>query len=481
MAKSKVLSKDVLHVIIAIIIGILIKLTLPAANGLTKLGVWSVVILVPTLYLWLTVSTGWPTLASMCALIMTGVMTYAAMWQGVLAASACMIIITCIPLNVALQQTGVVKAIVSWFISRKIVEGKPYMFMTMFLLSALIIGFFFQSITLAVIFCTLAVEVCANLGYKKGDAFYNVLILGVLWVSVIVNGATPIAHTVPVILMTLLETNAHLTLTYGQYMSIGIPAGFVLLAVYLICAKFLFKIDTSLYNNYDVKKANDEREPLSKAGKFTLLVFIVVVLTWLFPDIFAKMAPNAAKYVKAIGVATPAVFGIALLCLVKFDGQPIGNFNKLVAAIPLPTIFFTGFVTVFGSITGLATTGIQTWLQKSFAPLTAGLSPLVMVILCIVGVYIVTSFISNTVAITVFYSISVAIMVGMGMNVLPYVVLLGIVGNLGALTPSASPNAGYFFGNFFEVKDVLKYNVIYIVVSCVILVGLVYPFATLIV
>ncbi len=480
MAKSKVLSKDVLHVIIAIIIGIVIKLILPAGNGLTKLGVWSVVILVPTLYLWLTVSTGWPTLASMCALIMAGVMTYAAMWQGVLAASACMIIITCIPLNVALQQTGVVKFIVSWFISRKIVEGKPYMFMTMFLLAALIIGFFFQSLTLAVIFCTLAEQVCADLGYKKSDPFYKVLILGILWVSVIVNGATPIAHTVPVILMTLLETNTHLVITYGQWMTIGIPAGFILLAVYLICAKFFWKVDTSLYQNYDVKKANEEREPLSKTGKFTLTIFILVVLAWLFPDVFVKIAPAAAKYVKTIGVATPAVFGIALLCLIKFDGQPAANFNKLVAAIPLPTVFFTGFVTVFGSITGLASTGIQTWLQKSFAPVTAGLSPLVMIVLCIAGVYIVTSFISNTVSITIFYSISVAIMLGMGINVLPYVVLMGIAGNLGALAPSASPNAGYFYGNFFEVKDVLKYNLMYILISCIALLVLVYPFATLI-
>ena len=479
MEKNKLLSKDALHTAAAIIIGILIKMLLPASDGLTELGVRALSVLVPTIYVWLTVSTGWTTIVAMCGLIMTGVLTYSATWQGVLAASACMIIITCIPLNVALQETGVIKAIVSWFISRKFVEGKPFAFMAMFLGSATIIGFFFQSVTLAIIFCTLGQQVCSDLGYKKGDAFYNVLILGVLWVSVITNGATPIAHAVPVILMTLLETNTQIVLTYGQYMSVGIPAAFVLLGVYLACAKYLWKVDTSLYKNYDAKKMANT-EPLGKAGKFTFILFILVVVTWLFPDVFAGILPEAAAYVKGIGIATPAVFAIALLCLVQFDGKPAGNFNKLFSTIPLPTVIFTGFVTLFGSVVGMESTGIQVWLQTIFSPVTAGLSPLVMVIICIAGVYIVTSFISNTVAIIVFYSISVAIMLGMGMNVIPYVVLLGITGNLGALTPSASPNAGYFYGNFFEIKDVAKYNLSYIAISCIVLLAVVYPYANII-
>ena len=63
------------HCLIALVIGILIMIALPATNGLTTDGVHMLGILVPVIYLWITVGTDWVSLLAIIALVMTGVMT----------------------------------------------------------------------------------------------------------------------------------------------------------------------------------------------------------------------------------------------------------------------------------------------------------------------------------------------------------------------------------------------------------------------
>ncbi|MFZ7132286.1 MAG: SLC13 family permease [Eubacteriales bacterium] len=472
------MSKEYIHVMIAVLLGFVLKIFLPASNGLTEIGVNTLTVLVPTVYLWLTVTTGWTTLFAMAGLVIAGVITDSEVWSGVLAARACIIIAVCIPLNVILRETGVVKFIVDWFITRNIVKGRPYMFFTMFYLAALVIGLFFQSVTLAVIFCGLAQQICTQIGYEKGSSFYNTLIVGILWISVLVNGATPISHAVPVILMNLLKTSTGIEITFSQWMMVGIPAAFLLVGVMLLCIRFIWKPDTALYKNYDVDKMQSQRQPMKLEGKISFVLFVVVVLMWILPDLL----PGAAflQTIKGLGMSIPAILALVFMCIVKVGDKPIANYNKILAAIPMHVIIFTGFVTIFGSIVGYESTGITVWLQNIFEPVTSNLPSLALVIIGIIGVYVVTSFISNTVSITIFYTVTVAVMLGTGMNVIPYVILLGIVGNLGALFPSASPNAGYFYGNFFEVKDVFKYNLTFMCTSLIVLLAVIYPLAVLI-
>ena len=64
-------NKTCFHVGIALILGLLIGFGLHPVNGLTDLGVRVLAVTIPTLYLWLTVNTGW------CALLFLGLLASA--------------------------------------------------------------------------------------------------------------------------------------------------------------------------------------------------------------------------------------------------------------------------------------------------------------------------------------------------------------------------------------------------------------------
>ena len=52
--------KSYIHVIVALLIGVVCLLFIPASNGLTEVGVRVLAVFFPVLYLWLTVGTDWP-------------------------------------------------------------------------------------------------------------------------------------------------------------------------------------------------------------------------------------------------------------------------------------------------------------------------------------------------------------------------------------------------------------------------------------
>ena len=167
--------KEYIHYIIALVIGIVLGLVLQPTNGLTVVGIRVVAILVPVLYLWLTTNTHWTSLLALALLIMTTAMTPNEVWAGSMGHFVVITVVTYMLLNVCLKETGVINKIAFWFVSRKIVQGRPYVFMAMFFASNVIIGLFMDNLSLAVIYIGIAEVLCKQMGLKKGDSFYTYL------------------------------------------------------------------------------------------------------------------------------------------------------------------------------------------------------------------------------------------------------------------------------------------------------------------
>ena len=120
------------HLIIAVVIGLIIAVAVQPANGLTVVGVRTLAVMIPTLYLWLTVGTTWTSLLFMGLLVMTGAMTSTEVWAGSVGHFSVISMIVFMMLNYCLTETGVIDLVCSWFITRKIVNNRPYVFLGMF-------------------------------------------------------------------------------------------------------------------------------------------------------------------------------------------------------------------------------------------------------------------------------------------------------------------------------------------------------------
>ena len=468
--------KQYKHYIIALILLLCIKFFVPAANGLTDVGVNVLAVLVPILYLWLTVGTDWVSLLALAGVIISGVLSATDTYAASMGSSTIIIVITCMGLNKVLSDTGVIKKIAHWFLTRNLVRNRPYAFMAMFFLAATLLGLILECATLAIIFITLATEICDEIGYKKGDPFYTALIIGIFWVSNITNAATPICHAVPLIMVGTAAASG-ITISYTQWMTLGLPFAFLmyLLLLFVICV--LWKPEASKYKNYDLDAARAKKIPLNKQGIISVVIFVLVVLAWIVPEVFPNLLPAAATAaLKAWGNTVPAIIAVCLLCVIHVDGKPISKFSELASAAPMSLLIFIGAVVVLGSAVSSADTGISLALNNLLAPMTETLSPTILVGIGVLLCLIMTNFVSNVVSMLLFFGLVIPVATGTSISLVGVSIIICLVANFASLVPSAAVTAPLFFGpQHITVKNTVKWNLIMILFAFLVCMLVLFP------
>lgn len=468
--------KSYIHIIIAVILMITLKLFVPAANGLTNVGVSVLAVLVPVLYLWLTVGTDWVSLFALAGIIISGVLTPAATYGASMGSATIIIVITCMGLNKVLSDTGVIKKIAHWFLTRNIVRNRPYVFMAMFFLAATLLGLILECATLAIIFITLAKEICDEIGYKKGDPFYTALILGIFWISNITNGATPICHAVPLIMIGTAAASG-ITITYTQYMMIGLPFAICMYLLLLLTVCVIWKPEASKYKNYDLDAARAQKIPLTKEGVISSVIFVLLVLTWILPEVLPNVFPESvSQALSAWGNTVPAIIAVCLLCVIRVNDKPIATFSELAKAAPMTLLIFIGAVVVLGSAVSSADTGISLALSNLFTPLMSKMSVVVVVGIGVLLCLVLTNFVSNVVSMLLFFGLIIPAISGSTVSVIAVTVIICLVANFASLVPSAAVTAPLFFGpGHITVKNTLKWNLIMIAFAFIVCMLVLYP------
>ena len=469
------------HLIIAVVIGLIILLAVQPVNGLTVIGVRTLAVMIPTLYLWLTVGTTWTSLLFLGFLVMTGAMTSTEVWAGSVGHFSVISMIVFMMLNYCLTETGVIDLVCSWFITRKIVNNRPYVFLCMFFASMMILGMFMDNLSLAVIYVGIAVVLAEKLGLKKGQPFYTCMFMGIMWVDTVISIASPIAHAPCLILMGYMSTQLGIDVSYGQWLAVGVPFAILMFIVIIICVN-IWRPDTSAYINYDVEAEKRNMRPLDTRGKISAAIFIVMLFMILFPELGSGLLQSFCAYWKNVGVIVVAILAVSLLCVIHVDDKPLLDINAAYKSLPMGAIIFAGVVSVMATPVTSEATGINVWMANVLQPLFTGVNPFVVVIALTLGAVLMTNFMSNIVTMTIFFNIGVALLSGGSTNMGMFAMLIGFASSMATLTPSACAPMPLVFGpGHVTMKNSFRVNLIFILLSVVVMFAFVVPFTPFII
>lgn len=208
--------------LVAILLGLAVRIFVPVDFGLTEVGRNMLAVLVGTIVVWVTDDIGWPSILAFSLYIVGGLPAgemIAASWGSTMI----LMCIFCIMLTLTMSTTGVTPAIANWFITRKICQGRPYVFIAMFFTAFYVCCMIMDPTPVIMIFCSMADTICTEMGYKKKDKFYIALMVGILWISSFCQAATPISHTTPLLIMSTIEAAFGVSVTFGDWVKIGIP------------------------------------------------------------------------------------------------------------------------------------------------------------------------------------------------------------------------------------------------------------------
>ena len=473
-------AKQYIHVIIALILLLAVKLLVPAANGLTEIGVNVLAVLAPILYLWIAVGSDWTSLLALAAIICTGVLTPTEVYGGALGSPVIIIVITMMALNQLLMDTGVIATLSKWVMTREVVRGRPYVFIALFFLLCLLLCLVTDVGCISIMFIALASGICKEIGYKKGDPFYTALIIGIFWISNIGNCASPMGHTVPLIMLGTASAAGY-EISIPQWLSIGLPFAVVMYLLTLLVVCVIWKPEASKFHRYDLDAARKEIAPLTREGIFTSVIFILMILWWILPEMIPGLFPAGVRSALSTwGNTIPPVAAVTLLCIVRFKGKPLSTFSAMTRNTPIGILLFVAAVVVLGTAVSSEATGISAALSNILAPITSVLSPFWIVFFAILFCLILTNFISNTVSMMIFYSLTIPAIANTGISQVGVIIMICCAACFASLVPSAAVTAPFFFGDgHITVRNTLKWNIVMIFLAFVAIMGVMYPLASI--
>lgn len=427
---------------------LLFQFLLPAPAPLTRAGMGVVGIFLGTVYLWIRVDIGWPSLFFLGLVGMTGVSKVSTLFTSTWGNVMVPFLICAFLLNMVMADTGLSRRFALFFITRKGNRGRPWRLLTMFFLAVMLMGLVSTSSAITVMFMAIAEEIFHMTGYKKGDRLVEAVMIGIFWVAQGAMAFTPISHVLIPMIFEYIIRDFGITVTYTRYSLAFILAGIGFFIGWMLLLRFVIRPDVDKLKDLDIDALKASLKPWSKEERTILIVYLAVIITWCFPDLIGLVPAlkPLASWMSALGSAVPAMVAVGILCFIHYDGKPMLDIKECSRRLPWGNVFMMAAVMGMGYVFGLETVGVSAWLTTVIQPVISGLSPTLFVLMVIVFITVLTDFISNTLSASMYTVIIPIALAVPGVNPIVVALLIAAGCNSSFTFPSGCPAASLASG-----------------------------------
>ena len=165
------------HIIVFLCITFLFGKLDPIAP-LTLFGMNTIGVFLGVIYAWVFIDIIWPSMVGLLALMLLDVLPATALLNKGFGDPTVIMMMFIFVFSATLDRYGLAKYISLWFVSRKCVMGKPWRLTFALLLAIAILGGLTSATPAAVIGWSLLYGVFDICGYKKGDGYPIMMIIG---------------------------------------------------------------------------------------------------------------------------------------------------------------------------------------------------------------------------------------------------------------------------------------------------------------
>lgn len=427
---------------IAFAIYALFQFILPAPAPITKGGMGVVGIFIATIYLWITVGIGWPSLLMVGMMGTTGVVSASSLFSATWGNSMTPFLVACFLLNGAMSETGLTRRFATWFITRPFCKGKPWRIMFMFFLSCLLIGLVSTSSAITILYMAIGEEMLRMTNYEKGEELPKAMMLCIFIMAEGAMFMTPISHVlIPNVFGWLLD-DFGVSVSYGQFSLIFCTIGVIWFIIFWLIFRFLMKPDVTKLTNLDLDTLRRSVPKMSLQEKIVGIVYGIVIIIWLCPDLAKAVGfTTVGAWMSSLGTAIPALIGAAVLCAIRVDGEPIIDLPVACKKIGWSSVFMMTAVMGTASIFGQESCGVTAWLSQTFSPIMGSMNPTLFILAAILFELIMTNCLSNTLSCSM-YTVLVPLAVTVeGVNPIAVALIIGSACYAAFGLPSACPAA----------------------------------------
>ena len=470
-----------LHTLIGLVLMFGIGL-LPPVGPLTPVGMKVGGIFLGLLYLWSLVDILWPSLLGLGALALTGCTDIAGVLTASFGNSTVVLMIFILALVGVVETAGIPDYIIQWIMTRKVIEGRPWVFTSIILLGAYITSVMAQLVA-AFLFWSILYKLFEEIGYKKGDRYTKLLLFGVAYATCMGTFLMPFHGMGLLLTGTMQSALPGSAMPYPPYIAVNLSISLLSLLLYVLAMRFIFRANvTPLQKVKTAMFEENKLPPMSKLQRFLLFYLLLMIVLLLLPSFLPKTWLLAQKLGSA-GSAGIVLILFALLCIIQVDGQSLVNFRALAhQKIAWELVFLCAMALAISSFLTKPETGITALLQQILNPIFLNKSPMMFIfLLCLLAV-VLTNVGNNGVIAMLMMAVSCLYVGAYGIHPAIVVILLAYCTNIAFLLPASSMFGAIAHGNdWLKAKDIYLYAVFVAVVAVIVTVLVGYPLAVLLV
>ena len=295
----------------------------------------------------------------------------------------------------SLIQTGAGEFLAKWMLSRKIIQGRPMLFLFVLLAVGWFCGPFMGTAGLILLY-TIMDYIIKTLGYESDSDFNMTTRIGLQSACMLGMAFLPFKGITLAIFASIagaleavgIETN------YAYYMLGGAVIAILYCFAFLMAMKFIFRVDMSRLRDLDITNMEGMQNLKITRPQIYSIVFSMAAILYTIVQLIIPEG-DFKTYFTGISLWLWTALMLAILSLIRYQGKPVVNPDQLMAKIMWGVIMATAAFTAVGGMMSNNDLGVKTWIASILSPIFGGMSFPVFILVIVIIAALVTNFFSN--------------------------------------------------------------------------------------
>lgn len=456
---------------------------LPPAAPITDVGMKVIGVFIATVLMLSLVDPLWPALLALVMLSRTGVMSLNDTIAGSFGSWITYFVVMSFIMTEALNRSGFTSRLVAYYMSRKFVSKSPWVFTYALCLLGMLVGCFMDQVPVTAFFLSFCSKIFKELGYKPGDKYPQLTTMAVIFAVNIGGAMTPISHSLAILGIGIYEGATGNTLNLFTYLAYGVPTGLILFAILAVILRLCVKPDMSKFESFDINNVLEKQKPMDLKEKTIVTIFFVTVLLWMLPGVLKMFMAGSGlvAVLDSFSITFWAIVSVVLMAVITINDKPLIDLKDIVTnRFAWNIIIFISVGVLLGAAVSNDKVGLTAFITENVTPLTAGIHPLLIVLLIGFVTCAMTNFAANVPTITVMTGVGCAIALAGNSGLDPMAVALTttFAGACAYMMPSSFATIAMLHADdYSDGGMVIRYGLLAVFLTAIVCAFIGYPLA----
>ncbi len=439
-------------------------------QGMVILGIF-----LGALYGWITTSNLFiPSMLGIIAMTIQGVASLGEIYVAGFGTESFVFLLFVLVYTGLIESTGLNEFIVNYFVTRKVIQGRPWMFSFFILLATFIVSSFVSTFAALILLLVCFKGVCTKYGFKPHSPYVTFMFAAITMSAIIGMVTLPFKPT-PLMLFGIYQNVAGIEINYVSYTIFTFIMSLLAMGLVIGIGKFVFRFNLEALKELRVENVTMS---LNKKQKIVVLSLVIFIVALFLPSILPAQWGLTIK-LKLLNSSGITILMLLILMLIRVDEQPLMNFREMAAkGISWDILAVSAFLMPLSGYLMAESAGIKALFVTCLGPILMGRATFVFFALIVIVAILLTNFSNNAVIAIILLAMAPALCQEMGVSSVAAAVLIVYSTSIAFLTPAACPVAAVTFGMTDWVgKEIYQYTATLLVALMIIMVLIGVPLA----